>query len=70
MPFQESAHPTPIPLTTLIRDLGARIAGSWLEPVLDEFRGELRQKGIDGVQPSFYLSTERPSMYSSTRAVS
>jgi hypothetical protein len=58
MAFQESAHPKPIPLTTLIRDLGARIAGSWLEPVLDEFHRELEQKGIRHLRPRFYLSTE------------
>lgn len=58
MPFEESAHPKPIPLTTLIRDLGVQIAGSWLEPVLEEFRGELRHKGILRVRPVFYLSTE------------
>jgi hypothetical protein len=58
MPFLESTHPKPIPLTTHLRDLGARIAGSWLEPVLEEFRGELERKGILRVQPSFYLSTE------------
>jgi hypothetical protein len=59
MSFQESAHLKPIPFTTLIRDLGAQIAGSWLESVLEEFRAELRQKGICRVHPSFYLATER-----------
>ena len=58
MPFQESAHPKPIALTTLIRDLGARIEGSWLEPVLEEFRRELQRKEITRLRPTFYLSTE------------
>jgi hypothetical protein len=58
MAFQESTHPKPIPLSTLIRDVGAQIAGSWLEPVLDEFRAELEQKGIRRLRPRFYLSTE------------
>src|SRR5262249_16044859 len=58
MAFQESAHPKPIPLTTLIRDLGAQIAGSWLEPVLEEFHRELEQKGMRHGRRRFYLSTE------------
>ena len=57
MTFEESSNPKPIPLTTAIRDLGVRIAGSWLEPVLETFRGELQQKGIR-LQPAFYLSNE------------
>jgi hypothetical protein len=41
-----------------IRDLGLTIAGSALEPILDEFQEELRRKGIVRVRPRFYLSTE------------
>jgi len=40
-----------------IRDLGLKIAGTRLEPVIDEFRAELAQKGIR-VVPRFHLSTE------------
>jgi len=58
MTFQESSHPQPIPLATLIRDVGTRIEGSWLAPALDEFRGELERKGIRRLRPRFYLSTE------------
>jgi hypothetical protein len=41
-----------------IRDLGLRIEGSPLEPVLAEFARELDRAGIDKVRPKFYLSTE------------
>jgi hypothetical protein len=41
-----------------IRELGLTIAGSPLEPVVAEFRDELRRAGIRKVQPRFYLSTE------------
>lgn len=41
-----------------IRDLGLRIEGSALEPILAEFLDELDRKGIDRVRPRFYLSTE------------
>jgi hypothetical protein len=40
-----------------IRDLGLTIAGTRLEPVIDEFRAELAAKGIR-VVPRFHLSTE------------
>lgn len=40
-----------------IRDLGLKIAGTRLEPVIDEFRAELSQSGIK-VVPRFHLSTE------------
>ena len=40
-----------------IRDLGLKIAGTRLEPVIDEFRAELAQRGIR-VVPRFHLSTE------------
>ena len=40
-----------------IRDLGLKIAGTRLEPVIDEFRAELSACGIK-VAPRFHLSTE------------
>ena len=40
-----------------IRDLGLKIAGTRLEPVIDEFRAELAQRGLK-VVPRFHLSTE------------
>jgi hypothetical protein len=41
-----------------LRDLGLRIEGTELEPVIAEFLRELDQAGVRGVQPHFYLSTE------------
>jgi hypothetical protein len=41
-----------------IRDLGLKIAGTRLEPVIDEFRAELARCGITKVAPRFHLSTE------------
>ena len=40
-----------------IRDLGLKIAGTRLEPVIDEFRAELAQRALR-VVPRFHLSTE------------
>jgi len=40
-----------------IRDLGLKISGTRLEPVIDEFRAELAQRGLR-VAPRFHLSTE------------
>src|SRR5918994_2534432 len=40
-----------------IRDLGLKIAGTRLEPVIDEFRAEAARAGIT-VIPRFHLSTE------------
>jgi hypothetical protein len=40
-----------------IRNLGLTITGTRLEPVIDEFRAELVQRGIK-VMPRFHLSTE------------
>jgi hypothetical protein len=40
-----------------IRNLGLTITGTRLEPVIDEFRAELQQRGIK-VVPRFHLSTE------------
>ena len=44
--------------STPIRDLGLTIEGTRLEPILDEFRDELRAAGFTRVRPRFYLSTE------------
>lgn len=44
--------------TTPIRELGLTIAGSPLEPILDEFARELEAAGLRKVRPRFYLSTE------------
>ncbi len=41
-----------------LRDLGLKIAGTDLEPILAEFQKELEQAGIRQVRPHFYLSTE------------
>jgi hypothetical protein len=43
---------------TPIRDLGLTIAGTPLQPIIEEFRDELRGAGITRVRPRFYLSTE------------
>jgi hypothetical protein len=51
--FQESRL-----LSTPIRDLGLKIEGTPLEGVIQQFRGELKQGGIERLQPHFYLSTE------------
>src|SRR3954470_9109833 len=52
-PFHEAD-----PGSTPIRDLGLSLEGSALEPIIEEFREELRQAGIVRVRPRFYLSTE------------
>jgi hypothetical protein len=41
-----------------IRDLGLTVVGTQLEPILDEFRGEIERAGLVRVRPRFYLSTE------------
>src|SRR5262245_24383204 len=41
-----------------IKNLGLTIAGTPLEPILHEFKGELEWVGIRRIQPVFYLSTE------------
>jgi hypothetical protein len=41
-----------------IRDLGLKIDGTRLEPVIEEFRAELALCGITKVVPRFHLSTE------------
>lgn len=44
--------------TTPIRDLGLKISGTPLEPVLARFMDELAIAGVRRVRPRFYLSTE------------
>jgi putative zinc-binding metallo-peptidase len=44
--------------STPIRDLGLTIAGTRLEPIIVEFKGELERIGLTRVRPRFYLSTE------------
>ena len=41
-----------------IRELGLRIEGTRLEPIIEAFRQELRAAGLVRVTPRFYLSTE------------
>jgi hypothetical protein len=44
--------------STPIRDLGLTIEGTRLEPILREFREELKRAGLTRLEPRFYLSTE------------
>jgi hypothetical protein len=41
-----------------IRDLGLDIAGTRLEPIVEQFRAELRVRDLTRLTPRFYLSTE------------
>jgi hypothetical protein len=41
-----------------IKDLALEIANTRLEPVIEEFKRELAQKGLTRITPGFYLSTE------------
>lgn len=41
-----------------IRDLGLRIEGTRLQPLVERFEGELEALGFRRVKPRFYLSTE------------
>src|SRR4051794_19148169 len=52
-PFQEASL-----LTTPMRDLGLAIAGTRLEPIVEEFRRELERANVRRVRPRFYLTTE------------
>jgi hypothetical protein len=52
-PFHESKWQA-----TPIRDLKLTIAGTWLEPIVAEFQGELERAGIRRLRPQFYLTTE------------
>lgn len=51
--FQESSL-----RTAHIRDLGLKIEGTQLEPIIREFEGELDALGLTKLRPRFYLSTE------------
>jgi hypothetical protein len=51
--FRESTQ-----LARPLRELQLSIEGTPLERVIEEFRGELREAEISGVEPGFYLSTE------------
>jgi hypothetical protein len=52
-PFQESKL-----WATPLRDLGLKIEGTPLEPVIEEFLREVLAAGIHKVKPHFYLTTE------------
>lgn len=41
-----------------IRDLGLKIEGTRLEPLVEQFQNELRTAGITAIEPDFYLSTD------------
>jgi hypothetical protein len=56
-PIQTPRPHFPESLKTPIRDLGLRIEGTELEPIIREFEGELAKAGIR-IRPRFYLSTE------------
>jgi hypothetical protein len=58
MPTHEFATGTADLLATPIRQLGLRIEGSRLEPIIAEFRRELERVGVKRLRPHFYLSTE------------
>jgi hypothetical protein len=57
MPSDNGSFHEAVPGGRPIRDLGLTIAGSPLEPILDEFGNELVRAGVR-VRPRFYLSTE------------
>src|SRR5947207_6748992 len=44
--------------TRPMRDLGLKIEGTALEPILRDFQAELERAGIRRLRPHFYLSTE------------
>jgi len=44
--------------TAQIRDLGLKIEGTRLEPIIADFQKELEAVGLKRLQPRFYLSTE------------
>ena len=58
MPTQEFATGAANLLQTPIHQLGLKIAGSRLEPILAEFQQELARVGLRRLRPHFYLSTE------------
>jgi hypothetical protein len=53
LPFREASF-----RTKPIRDLGLKIEGTRLAPVIEQFKHELAEAGIHRVRPHFYLSTE------------
>ena len=55
--MHEHAH-DPAFLAREIRSLGLTIEGSRLAPIVEEFRAELHEVGLDAVMPRLYLSTE------------
>jgi hypothetical protein len=57
MPPKETHDPKKL-LATPIRELGLTIAGTPLEPIVEEFRAELERAGIRRLRPRFYLTTE------------
>ncbi len=58
MPSQEFQVAGAKWLSTPIRQLGLKIEGTRLEPILEEFRQELARAGVTRLKPHFYLSTE------------
>jgi hypothetical protein len=58
MPTHEFTDKYETLLATPIRDLGLKIEGTPLEPVVQEFHVELARAGIQKVKPVFYLTTE------------
>ncbi len=44
--------------TTQIRDLGLKIEGTRLEPIIREFQAEIDKLAVPSLKPRFYLSTE------------
>src|SRR5262245_49478052 len=59
MPVHEFAGPADKALWSApISSLGLRIAGTRLEPVVNEFLGELQRAGVKRLRPHFYLSNE------------
>src|SRR5437660_8434048 len=58
MPLQEFTSAPSNLLATPIRNLGLKLAGTRLEPILAEFRQELERAGIRRLRTHFYLSTE------------
>ena len=51
-PFAEAG-----PTAPTLRDLGLRIEGTPLEPIVGAFRRELEAGGLANLDPEFYLST-------------
>ena len=58
MPLEPPAFHESNLWATPIRDLGLTIAGTRLEPVVEEFERELVAVGIGRLRPRYYLSTE------------